>query len=228
MKILIIAAGDGTRWNNFLGVPKHLAPLCGERLLDRTVRLLKKFAPSAQVRVVLEDPRDPAYNCGARNVRAKLDPGNGEADKFLSSRHLWAKDERTIVLYGDVFFTEHAIQTIVAEHGEPWLATGRINGSEITGTLGGELFAFSILPDAHPLFDDALAELVEAHRSGHWRAGGWELYRTLCGVDLMDHADHGHFVEVDDWTEDMDEPRDWDEWCLRWALARGPKPEVHQ
>ena len=37
---LRIADGDGTRWGNYLGVPKHLAPVDGVPILYRTVRLL--------------------------------------------------------------------------------------------------------------------------------------------------------------------------------------------
>ena len=36
MKYIIMAAGMGTRWNNYLGVPKHLIELNGETLLGRT------------------------------------------------------------------------------------------------------------------------------------------------------------------------------------------------
>lgn len=39
---IIICAGDATRWGNYLGVPKHLIEIEGERLLDRTVRLLRE------------------------------------------------------------------------------------------------------------------------------------------------------------------------------------------
>ncbi|NLG07519.1 NTP transferase domain-containing protein [Candidatus Peribacteria bacterium] len=43
MRVIIIAAGDGTRWKNYLGVPKHLVPIDNEPILHRTVRLLKKL-----------------------------------------------------------------------------------------------------------------------------------------------------------------------------------------
>lgn len=42
MKYVIMAAGEGKRWNNFLGVPKHLIEINGETLLERTTRLLKE------------------------------------------------------------------------------------------------------------------------------------------------------------------------------------------
>ena len=42
MKYIIMAAGKGTRWNNYLGIPKHLIEINGETLLARTTRLLKE------------------------------------------------------------------------------------------------------------------------------------------------------------------------------------------
>jgi len=42
MKVLILCAGDGSRWGNYLGVPKQLVTINGETLLDRTIRLLRE------------------------------------------------------------------------------------------------------------------------------------------------------------------------------------------
>src|SRR5690606_41440083 len=53
-----------------------------------------------------------------------------------------------------------------------------------------------------------------------WRNGGWEQYRAMAGLpddQLLHHADHGHATVIDDWTEDLDYPADWDGWCWRWA-----------
>ena len=41
MRIVILCAGDATRWGGYLGLPKHLVPIHGEPLLHRTVRLLR-------------------------------------------------------------------------------------------------------------------------------------------------------------------------------------------
>ena len=38
MKILILADGEGKRWGNYKGVPKHLLEIDGERLIDRMIR----------------------------------------------------------------------------------------------------------------------------------------------------------------------------------------------
>ena len=42
-RVIILAAGDGTRWQNYRDNPKHLVEIEGQRLLDRTVSQYKKY-----------------------------------------------------------------------------------------------------------------------------------------------------------------------------------------
>ena len=43
MKYIIMADGQGNRWDNFNNIPKHLIEINNETLLSRTVRLLKEY-----------------------------------------------------------------------------------------------------------------------------------------------------------------------------------------
>ena len=47
MKYIIMADGKGKRWNYYNDIPKHLIEIDGETLLERTVRLLKKYHEEA-------------------------------------------------------------------------------------------------------------------------------------------------------------------------------------
>lgn len=223
-RAIIIAAGDGTRWGDHLGGPKHLAPLCGERLLHRTVRLASRY--TGDIRIVVADPDDERYHVpGATVEPAKLNPANRDADKFLSSRHLWAGDRRTVILYGDVWFSDDAMQSIFSlrPYADGWHAYLRFTESAITGTPWGENFAHVIDPVAHDRYEANLHRLVELQRSGKLpRSGGWEQYRAMCGVGddkLTAHRDYGNATVIDDWTDDFDFPSDWDTWCWKWAHA---------
>ena len=44
MRFVIMADGQGTRWNNYMGIPKHLIEIDGEPIIARTVRLLNEIA----------------------------------------------------------------------------------------------------------------------------------------------------------------------------------------
>jgi choline kinase len=41
-RVIVIAAGDGTRWNNYRDTPKHLVTIEKEILLQRKVEVLKR------------------------------------------------------------------------------------------------------------------------------------------------------------------------------------------
>ena len=41
-KFVIMAGGQEKRWRRYRGVHKHLIPIDGERILDRTVRLIRE------------------------------------------------------------------------------------------------------------------------------------------------------------------------------------------
>jgi len=208
----------------------------GEPILNRSVRLLQEYAPKAEVRVVVPDFKDKRYMVppSSRTI-AKLNPENGDADKFLSSAHLWHPSERTLILYGDLFVTREAVQQmvdpdLVSQDG--WWFFARFDGSKITGHQGGECFAYVVDPEGHETFAAACNRVAELWRAGTIkRCGGWETYRALMGLPddqilryfsdgLSTHNPRlGHCTEIDDWTEDMDGPSDWDNWCYRFAKA---------
>jgi hypothetical protein len=232
MRILILCAGDATRWGDYLGVPKHLVQLLGEPILHRAVRLINEIRPDADVRVIAKDPFDGQYVVpGARTFKARLNPANHGADKFLSSRHLWDDTGRTVILYGDCFFTRAGMTTILtdAPFEDGWRLFARFDGSSITGSIGGENFAHVIDPDAHEDYEASLHRIAALQTSGViTRCGGWEQYRSMHGVPddrVLEWWDEhspknprmGHVTEIDDATEDIDFPADFDAWCVHYA-----------
>lgn len=221
MKVLIPCAGMATRW--FGDTPKQLLPVLDEPILHRTVRLVREVAPDAQIQVIVPDLDDDRFKVpGTRRAVAKLDPSRSQADKFLSSRHLWAKSDRTVILWGDVFFTRAAIRAIFEFDGS-WAMFARLTRSSITGKNHKEPFAWSIAPDAHPVLDAGIDECVREARAGrllNW-SGSWHVYKATIGKlwvkwGDLDPDDLAHVVTIDDATDDFDYESDWDEWCARY------------
>lgn len=104
MRYVIMAAGKGTRWNNYMGVPKHLIKINGETLLGRTTRLLKENGIENFV-ITGSDKRYAEYG--------KLVPqtdNDCEIDRFEES----IVEGSICYLYGDVYYTENAIKTIIS------------------------------------------------------------------------------------------------------------------
>lgn len=218
MRAIIIAAGEGTRWGNHLGVPKHLIRIEGEPILHRTVRLLRKHGVK-DVNIVAKDRTDYAV-AGAQVYVPLLNPKNGDADKFLSSRALWGEVGKTVILYGDVYFTDDAIDQIVNSPRLDWTLFCRPEGSEITGAKWGECFAFSFLPMHVPAMEKALDRIVDLWQVGLIdRNGGWELYRAMIGRKTAEirrpHIMGSNYSVIDDWTEDFDTPEDYNNFIER-------------
>ena len=56
-RIVIMADGKGIRWDSYMGIPKHLASVRGEKLISRTVRILRERTRTAEILVTSHDPR---------------------------------------------------------------------------------------------------------------------------------------------------------------------------
>jgi len=212
-KYIIICGGECKRWNNYGGIPKHLVDIDGETLLHRTVRLLG----DKDITVVVRDGKDDRYNVKpAKIANANLNKDNFSADKFLSSKDLWNKNGRTIILYGDVYFTEQALQEVMEYNNREWMLFARPFGSKLTGCPYPECFAQSFYPEDHEEHLSALYKIRDLKRSGKMtRCGGWEHYKVMCGGDpskIKEIILSERIKIIDDYTEDFDKPSDYDMW----------------
>ena len=208
IECIIICAGEATRWNNYLGVPKHLINVDGETLIERTVRLLHKYkCEDINVHIVVKDFVDDRYRVdGAKRFKAILNPDNVDADKFLSSKCLWNKTGRTIVIYGDVWFTDESIKRIIRFKETDWTLFANFD----------ECFAQSFYPIDITKHLNALFSIRDSYKRGDIsRCGGWEHYRAFCDTDLVEHKVGPHFYLVFDKSDDFDFPEDYDLWIKR-------------
>lgn len=222
MKAIIVCAGEATRWGGYLGVTKHLAEISGEPILHRTVRLIREHHtpvpgdPDLSIFVVAP-AGDDRYNVdGATTFIPTNDPAHHDLNKFLNSRELWETKgaRRTLVVYGDVYFTDYAMRTIMTDQHKDWRLYGRAFNSTPMAAECGECFAFSWYPWQNPRMLAACRRVVRLYDEGLiWRTGGWELYRAIiCLPDEMmrDHLVSGQcFWSIDDHTEDFDFPEDY-------------------
>lgn len=220
-RAIIIAGGESTRWGNYLGVPKHLVKVNGEPILHRTVRLLKEQG----IKDIYIVARSSRYQVNGTSIyRPKITPEWSDADSFLSSRELWNKEGRTIVLLGDVYFTEEAMKTIVSLKWREWRLFCRAEASEITGCLYGECFAWSFWPEHLAEHEAALWRIVKLFKEGKInRNNGWEHYRAMIGRPddkvRKPHIMEGRYNEINDFTEDFDYPEDYREFMKRFKEA---------
>lgn len=202
IRVLILSAGDGERWSNFEGVPKHLVDVEGEILLERTCKQFLKYTDD----VTVVGPADDRYKIDGTTLYTPTinKPKWGEMGKFRSSHELWSPG-RTVLAFGDVYYTDEAVKTIMTNTDE-WRCFLRKGPSSFTGCQYREIFAFAFEGSQHQRIRDKIADLIQ-HRS-HNQAGGWALFSKMV-FDTHNYLfDNPFYTEIDDWTEDFDFAKD--------------------
>jgi hypothetical protein len=222
---IVLCGGNNSRWGKYKNTHrKHLVEIESEILLNRTLRLVAAFNPDRTVVVV--NKCDLELYSSKLSFHAELYgikpvvPCQTEAYKFLSSKELWNRAGRTIVLLGDVWFSEEAMAKIFNDAGEEWTAFGRAGASRYTGCPYGEIFAQRFTCFAE--HGENLARLNAMYLKGTCMrpASGWAHYQLMIGSSPNIHTVGPRFVEIDDFTEDFDCPEDYDTWVLRRSLFR--------
>lgn len=216
--VIIMCAGEASRWDNYQDTPKHLVVLEGESLLNRTVRLIHEYKTRpVDVYVVVKDLNDERYHIPySTPALARFNEDNKGVDKFLSSQNLWNQKGKTVVLYGDVWFSDECIKHIMENESHEWLLYARPRGSRYTGCNWKECFG-QVFWDEHiqEHIDGFTRVLENFEKSG--RASGWEHYYYMCGMGLVNEGsdlviDTNKMVVIDDFTDDFDFPIDYDRW----------------
>ena len=230
MRVLVLAHGDGRRWENngkpYLGAAKHFVRVDGETLLARAVRLFA--AHGTEVVVVAPDDR---YDIAGVSRVALADPWPVDCDmsKFLATRHLWAADRRTIIVWGDVFYTEAAVATIVGHTSDDYHVFRRPGASTVTGHRWDESFAVSFGQHEHDRVAEMAAMIADMHARGlikrthirtHYAAMIGVAYRHGRDVDAIRAVRATpHQTHIDDFTDDIDTPAEWLEFVSRYTAA---------
>lgn len=220
MRVIIMADGKGSRWGQHTGKTKHFIEIDGEPILERTVRLLRERGVDD---IFITTHYDFYAQAGAQLYAPENN--DEEIDKFLAPHPIWKGE--TLMLYGDCYFTEEAINTILSVPCRRFVFFGRYQGSELTGKRYGEIFALKFKD--HDLIKGACQEIrdnLDDERYG--RGAAWTLYRLLTGVPLLKHELNGSFVEINDLTDDFDTPKDLEAWLKGRELSTAPSTLPHQ
>jgi choline kinase len=204
-RVLILAAGEATRWQNHRGTPKHRLIIEDEVLIERTARQFLKY--TNDVVTVVQKNAHQVEGC------SMYVPGQGrnlkDMAKFMSSQTIWS-DDRTVLVFGDVYFTDEAVETIMSDT-KQWRFYLRKQASEITGKPWREIFGISFDASFNKDMNTAILRVVSRNTASS--AGGWhllmELLRTEDRNKLFMTDDH---ININDWTEDFDFPKDLDTW----------------
>lgn len=211
-RYIIACSGGGTRWGNYLNTKKHLIKIGNEPLLDRTIRLINNFDPNSEICIfAFEDEyrRDNTKFCKPTLLDREE---HIKYPAIYMTREYWNLEGNTIILFGDVFFTENSMKQIT-ENNNKLNFFGRQGGSSITGKRYGELFGLSFNKEQQKNILNILQNLEQQFKDKKIRRFlTWELYRLINNIDINKHKITNHFIEINDLTDDFDFPKDYDIW----------------
>lgn len=216
-RVVILAAGNGTRWRNYRGTPKHLTKIEGKILLERTCSQFLKYTDDVCVIGASEDykvDKTSLYAIKSQNTHWK------DASKFLSSQNLWLRDGRTVLVFGDVYFTSEAVKTIMKDK-DSFKFFLRTGPSELSGGREKEIFALAFDQTMAIKINQTLLHLVSLGQMEN--QAEWVLYQRMIGPSASGLFSNPHFVEINDWTEDFDSPEDLEIWEQHRKNSRAKK-----
>ncbi len=210
MKVLILCAGQQTRWTGEL--PKQLADFGGEPLLARTIRQVVRRGHTPIVVTnhpeIKEAVQDKAQIFAPTYARWLM-------ETVHQTRDLW--DGPMAALLGDVCFTGAALDMIFQDVA----VTPHLYGT------ASEIFAVRFVPgDMYALY--VPYGYAGAHPDDPTAGRLWSLYRSLYGMPNNQHFELRHtgdpyFTYIEDGTGDID---DWDGYqALKAKYDAGELPE---
>lgn len=202
--IIIMCGGV---YNNFKH-HKALTKINGERLVDRTIRLLKENGIN-DVYVSATDPNFIDYKVLKHNNTYKYEDGNVSGywvDAYYPT------DKPCIYLHGDVYYSEDAIKKIINYNPKVNTMIGNQWALNNEHKKVGEPFGWIIVDQKK--FRDAInkcKQLQDENKIDRGYAISWELYQVLNGYDV-----NGFDINIDtylpiyDETDDIDTPEQID------------------
>lgn len=201
MRYVILAKGGHEGFKE----PRQLSKINGERLLDRTIRLLKENGVKDIIvtgryklkDVIVYDPLDNDFDY------------NTESGYWLNAFSNEFLIEPVCFIWGDVYFSENAIKTIVNTDTDSALFfCSYQNKSHRYIKEWDEPFAYKVVDtDLFRTHRDRVKRLFDEGKTERHPIV-WELYRSINGIDVNEHRLENNVVIINDITCDIDTPGD--------------------
>lgn len=200
----------GGTYNQF-ETPKQLSLIKGERLVDRTIRLLREN--SINEKDIIITSNNPVFDsCGV--LRLENDKNvwtyqTNDNDYWLDAFYPnFNETDKIVFIWGDVYFTDNAIKTIVEYKTDRNILFGTSAALNKYHQNWGEPFAYIV--NDYKRFMEGVEAVKKLYDEGKVNRQPivWELYRYLHGLDINIQRITEDYVCIDDGTMDIDIPED--------------------
>ena len=205
MKYVIMCGGKYDMWKK----PKQLQVINGEVLVARTIRQLKENGIEDIV-ITSNDKRFDDYGV-PRLEHTNTFRLTNEKDYgyWLDAFYPFPDDEKVCYIYGDVYYTDNAIKTIVNYESNDNILFGTSDAKNEYHENWGEPFAYKV--NNNKEFKEGIIAVKKLQDEGKLKriAITWELYRYLNKLDVnIQQVLDKTYVCIDDGTMDIDYPEE--------------------
>lgn len=204
MKYIIMCGGE---YKDF-ETPKHLSVINGERLVDRTIRLLKENG-ATNINISSNNPIFDSCGVPRLTHENNFTLKNGISTGYWLDAFYPVK-EKVCYIFGDVYFTNNAIKTIVNYKTNKNVLFGTSDALNKYHQNWGEPFAYIV--NDYKVFFKGIKKVKKMYDKGEIKRHPivWELYRYLNGLNINIQRITTNYVCIDDGTIDIDTPEQID------------------
>lgn len=212
MMYVIMCGGD----NHGLETPRHLSVIDGESLVERSIRLLhengiRNIKISTNNLMFFEHLEE---ECKIQLIHMSI--GKDWVDGFKISYvpggaglvNGWAIPEGVCFIFGDVYYSEEAIKTIVeSETDDIEFFASSPPFSKYYVKEWAEPFGFKVKNAKK--FVDSIIKVKQNKKEGKFKREpiAWELWQVIKDGEL-NVIDYNNYTAINDYTCDVDEPED--------------------
>lgn len=225
MKFIIMAGGTYSEFET----PRQFIQINGEKIIERTIRLLRKNGVKNSDMFISSN--NPAFdNLG---IERKENPNNKYITDGKPREGYWVDafypmDEPCCYLFGDVYYSDEAIKTIVNTKCTDHVMFGNV--VEVPGTVKtiknwDEPLGFMVVNQER--FKEAIKDIKKLwdERSPKLNRHpiAWQVYRYLNGYDLCKPCIKDNFININDYSTDVDHKADAQ--LIEYYLKYGKLPQ---
>lgn len=189
MPVIILAAGNQIRWNrNIHKLPKYKQLVCVDKV-PIIVSIQKRTVDPIVVTKckAIEKVSENIYRPTAHRWIVET---------LYNTLFMWSA--RTIVLLGDVYYTDKAIEMIKTFTGD-------------IGFFGNKTDILALSFNSDKRYEVAIACKRLIDRKGNCKL--WHLYRYMHDIPLYRHEITTDFIKITDETRDFDNPMQYVKFC---------------
>ena len=200
MKYIIMCGGS----YDIFKTPKQLSVVNGERLVERTIRLLKENGIT-NIAISSNDPRFDEFGVERLEHANSYKFENGKIYGYWLDAY-FPMNEPCVYLHGDVYYSEHAIKKIVNCNTGRNMFIGNRYALNKEHKKVGEPFGWIVVNQS--IFRKGIEDVKKLQDEGKIDRGyaiSWELYEYITGRNVNDFIiSEDTYLCIDDETDDID------------------------